>query len=122
MPVISWWFGARHFLLDEQDRDVVERRENRKLRRRETTLYAGVTAHYTEQLIFWPGVYLNFMDNLDTSEEFSEGGDENEDLIGKIALPLEYVFSSDAAVTGNITWKFPDIGFGGYNVQFLVRF
>ena len=111
------WGGARYFRLLEKDRISSALKQEGELLRREPIIYSGILWKIEENIFFWPGIFISFLDNKNTSTVDAQE-EKTSDTIGKIDLPIEYQLSNhEAKFVFNPTFQFPRDFFGGFNVQ-----
>ncbi|MGE3165967.1 MAG: hypothetical protein AB7O52_13765 [Planctomycetota bacterium] len=118
---VAVWGGYTYFRLLERDRRPRDLTLDRKILRREHTVYVGATWKISERVLLWPGLYLDFPDNREDLD-FAGISDADRSMVGKIALPLEVAFANGARLTINPTVRVDEARFGGGNVQLHVPF
>ena len=121
-PVWKGFSGMRYFFLTETMNRINRPVQNRNTRRSEPMFYGGVEWSVTERLLFWPTIYINDLNNKDEFPNSPEKSKRANGLNAKFTLPLEYKFSENASGTLSAAFEAPKGPFGGFNVQFLVRF
>lgn len=118
---LTLWGGHTYLRLLERDRRPRDLTLDRSMTRREHTLYTGVTWRLSERVVFWPGLYLDFIDNRD-DQSFANLRDDDRGMVGKMAFPVEFAFASGARLTINASVRVDQARFGGGNVQLYVPF
>ena len=119
---VDVWFGVRYFHLDERDRRPREPLLDREIIRREGMIYGGVSWRLSERVLFWPGLYVNVIDN---SEDFPFDPAQNDDddgYVGKLSFPVEILFGENATITAGLGLLVHRLKFGGANVQVQIPF
>lgn len=116
------WVGYRYFHWLERERRPQDLTNDRRITRRESMLYAGVTWRIRDHIVFWPGLYLDFVDNRETYDFNPARNDPEDGLVAKLALPIEILFKKGARLTINPTIRLDEFKFGGGNLQLQVPF
>jgi len=119
---LGGWFGARYFGLTEDDHRPQEAELTGESTREEKMLHAGLTWRLRDDLLLWPGLYLNFVDNEEDFPLNPDLQDTEDGLFAKVALPLEFSFGEGASVTINQTFRFDEARSGGTDVQVIIPF
>jgi len=119
---LTLWLGARHFSLTEDRRSSDPTQSAGEIRRRENLLHAGVEWQIRDDIIFWPGVYINLIDNSDTLTQTGSAELQTSEWNGKVALPVEIRVRRTALVTLNPTMHLHRSRFGGGNIQVQLLF
>jgi len=121
-PDLTVWAGWRRFELSEDQASNVDRVPDGEIERNETMLHAGVECTIRDGMVFWPGIYLNDVDNRDTLTGEGAADPVDDEWTGKLTFPLEMAFSENMSLTINPTLLLHEPRFGGGNVQVQLLF
>jgi len=114
------WVGYRYFALTELFKDDRTAEGNGEVDRNENMLHAGVKWQMRDNILFWPGLYVNQVDLQDQFPADEDRSWDAEGLVGKLTLPVEVLFSNGAALTLNMSFRTDILRSGGWNVQLFV--
>jgi hypothetical protein len=127
-PTMQLWGGARYMYLSETNSVASHEQSEGELLRREPIIFSGVLLQLSDSVVFWPGVYLDFLNNQDSITPADEDPDTDDDakssaVVGKVGLPIEYHLPKHKAkILIDPTLEFPRRIFGGLNVQVQFEF